>query len=292
MLEMGPAQLQHPARLFLRRTVQATDPAMRIGRGAGDPARWMKRRRCSRTAKFPVSCEVAAKLSMAGGTDEQSGSRSCCARRCATATLHNDSFPPRIRVVGPSATRAEGGHEPDRAARTSCSRLARAWSVGTLPQYGMDYWPANARYPGRPDPRVLGLVKPISVASTADARAAAARSSSGSPAVTSALPCARGRAQGANRSPRRLGAGTHRVDPRSRPVLASREGLAVHAPAADCCANSKGDAEAAMVGTDIAHLLRVELVPRFTSPASMFAAMSFATAVTRSRSSACQGRVP
>ena len=43
----------------------------------------------------------------------------------------------------------------------------------TLPGYGIDYWPKNAKIiQVDADPRVLGLVKPISVGINGDARAA------------------------------------------------------------------------------------------------------------------------
>ena len=51
----------------------------------------------------------------------------------------------------------------------------RLGPFGTLPQHGLDYWPRQAKIIQiDSDPRVLGLVKPISVGLQADARAAAA----------------------------------------------------------------------------------------------------------------------
>src|SRR5262249_61407752 len=71
----------------------------------------------------------------------------------------------------------------------------RLGPFGTLPQHGLDYWPRQAKIIQiDSDPRVLGLVKPISVGIQADARAAAA----------SLLACLQGRtlAGAANRAER------------------------------------------------------------------------------------------
>src|SRR5256885_11738615 len=51
----------------------------------------------------------------------------------------------------------------------------RLGPFGTLPQHGLDYWPQQAKIiQVDSDPRMLGLVKPISVGIQGDARAAAA----------------------------------------------------------------------------------------------------------------------
>src|SRR5262249_7384665 len=50
----------------------------------------------------------------------------------------------------------------------------RLGPFGTLPQYGIEYWPAAAKIiQVDSDPRMLGLVKPVSVAISGDAREAA-----------------------------------------------------------------------------------------------------------------------
>src|SRR5258705_13189181 len=53
--------------------------------------------------------------------------------------------------------------------------LARRFApFGTLPKHGLDYWPRQAKIIQiDSDPRMLGLVKPISVGIHGDARAAA-----------------------------------------------------------------------------------------------------------------------
>ena len=50
----------------------------------------------------------------------------------------------------------------------------RLGPFGTLPQHGIDYWPKNAKIIQiDADPKMLGLVKPISVGICGDAKAAA-----------------------------------------------------------------------------------------------------------------------
>ena len=51
----------------------------------------------------------------------------------------------------------------------------RLGPFGTLPQYGLDYWPQGAKIiQVDSELRVLGLVKPVALAINGDARAAAA----------------------------------------------------------------------------------------------------------------------
>src|SRR5262249_26256217 len=50
----------------------------------------------------------------------------------------------------------------------------RLGPFGTLPQHGLEYWPAGARIIQiDADPRMLGLVRPVSVSICADAKAGA-----------------------------------------------------------------------------------------------------------------------
>ena len=52
----------------------------------------------------------------------------------------------------------------------------RLGPFGTLPQHGLDYWPANAKIiQVDVDAKMLGLVKPISVGINGDAESAAWR---------------------------------------------------------------------------------------------------------------------
>src|SRR5439155_19119767 len=95
----------------------------------------------------------------------------------AVSYLHNDAFPASHPLwVGPL------GYQGSKAAMKLISKAdvvlalgTRLGPFGTLAQYGMEYWPKDAKIIQiDADPRMLGLVKPISVAIHGDARAAAA----------------------------------------------------------------------------------------------------------------------
>jgi sulfoacetaldehyde acetyltransferase len=91
--------------------------------------------------------------------------------------LHNDSFPASHPLwCGPI------GYHGSKAAMSIVAKAdvvvalgSRLGPFGTLPQYGTDYWPKGAKIIQiDADPKMLGLVKPISVGICGDARAAAA----------------------------------------------------------------------------------------------------------------------
>ncbi len=122
--------------------------------------------------------------------------------------LHNDSFPAsHVLAAGPL------GYQGSKAAMKLIAQAdvvlalgTRLGPFGTLPQHGIDYWPKQARVIQiDSDPRMLGLVKPISVGIHGDARAAAA-------ALLERL-----KARSARRQPRTAPSGWHALPPRSRP---------------------------------------------------------------------------
>src|SRR4249920_1458235 len=93
----------------------------------------------------------------------------------ANSYLHNDSFPASHPLwVGPL------GYQGAKAAMKLISRAdvvlalgTRLGPFGTLPQHGLDYWPKNAKIVQiDADPKMLGLVKKISVGLCGDAKAA------------------------------------------------------------------------------------------------------------------------
>src|SRR5262249_10923489 len=94
-----------------------------------------------------------------------------------TSYLHNDAFPKDHPLMcGPL------GYMGSKAAMRLIAEAdvvlalgTRLGPFGTLPQYGIDYWPKDARIiQGDADARMLGLVKPVSVGVNGDAREAAA----------------------------------------------------------------------------------------------------------------------
>jgi sulfoacetaldehyde acetyltransferase len=155
----------------------------------------------------------------------------------------------------------------------------RLGPFGTLPQYGMDYWPANAKIVQvDADATMLGLVKPISVGIHGDARAAAA-------ALVERLQgrelaCAASRAERKARIAaekaaweQELGEWTHERDPFSLEV--ARDSQYMH-PRQMLRELEKAMPKHAMVSTDIGNICSVSnSYLRFEEPRSMFAAMSF-----------------
>ena len=90
--------------------------------------------------------------------------------------LHNDSFPASHALsCGPL------GYQGSKAAMKLISRAdvvlalgSRLGPFGTLPQHGMEYWPKNAKIIQiDADPRMLGLVKKVSIGICGDAKLAA-----------------------------------------------------------------------------------------------------------------------
>src|SRR5207302_10068751 len=94
----------------------------------------------------------------------------------ACSYLHNDAFPAKHQLAcGPL------GYQGSKAAMKIIAKAdvvlalgTRLGPFGTLPQYGLDYWPKNAKIIQiDADAKMLGLVKPISVGICGDAKAAA-----------------------------------------------------------------------------------------------------------------------
>ena len=280
MLEMGPAQLNIPRDYFYG-DIQATiSQPMRIGRGAGDPAALDEAAALLAAARFPVILAGGGVI-MSGGTAEAAALAELLHAPVCNSYLHNDSFPASHPLwCGPL------GYQGSKAAMKLISQAdvvlalgTRLGPFGTLPQYGMDYWPANAKIVQvDADATMLGLVKPISVGIHGDARAAAA-------ALVERL---RGRelACTANEAERKtrieaekaaweseLTGWTHERDPFSLEV--ARDSKYMH-PRQMLRELEKAMPKHAMVSTDIGNICSVSnSYLRFDEPRSMFAAMSF-----------------
>ena len=280
LLEMGPCQLNIPRDYFYG-DIEAVIPApMRIGHGAGDPVALEEAAELLATASFPVIVAGGGVI-MSGGTSEAVGLAELLHAPVCTSYLHNDSFPASHPLwCGPL------GYQGSKAALKLIAQAdvvlalgTRLGPFGTLPQYGMDYWPASARIiQVDADPRMLGLVKPISVGIQGDARAAAI-------ALTERLR-ARELACAANCTQRQasiqaekaaweqeLTAWTHETDPFSLEVAADSRYMHPRQMLREL---EKAIPRRAMVATDIGNICSVSnSYLRFDEPRSMFAAMSF-----------------
>jgi sulfoacetaldehyde acetyltransferase len=174
-LELGPTQLNIPRDYFYG-DIECEIPApLRISRGPGASADLDAAAELLSEARFPVII-AGGGVVMSNG----SGALALLAEKLGAAVvssyLHNDSFPASHALAcGPL------GYHGSKAAMRVISQAdvvlalgSRLGPFGTLPQYGVEYWPANAKLVQvDADPRVLGLVKKTHVAVCGDAREAA-----------------------------------------------------------------------------------------------------------------------
>jgi sulfoacetaldehyde acetyltransferase len=280
LLEMGPTQLNIP-RDFFYGDIECEIPApVAIERGAGGERSLDEAAALLADARFPVILAGGGVI-MADGQKEAIALAELLQAPVAQSYLHNDSFPASHPLwVGPL------GYQGSKAAMKLIAKAdvvlalgTRLGPFGTLPQHGLDYWPKQAKIiQVDADPRMLGLVKPISVGICGDAKAAAL-------ALASRLK-GRDLACGANRDERlaqvraeksawesELDAWTHEKDAWSLEV--SKDSSHMH-PRQMLRELERAMPAGAMVSTDIGNICSVSnSYLRFERPRSMFAAMSF-----------------
>ena len=174
--EMGPTQLNIPRdRFYGDIDVDIAQP-QRLDRGPGGDRTLNEAAELLASASFPVM--------IAGGgvvMGDAMASTVALAERLGcpvvNSYLHNDSFPAsHPQWCGPL------GYQGSKAAMRLISRAdvvlalgTRLGPFGTLPQHGLDYWPAHAKViQVDADSKMLGLVKRIDVGICGDAGAAAA----------------------------------------------------------------------------------------------------------------------
>src|SRR5436190_14271040 len=280
MHEMGPAQLNIPRDFFYGDIECEIPRPLTIERGAGGDASLDQAAALLAKAKFPVILAGGGIVMGDTQADAIALAELLQAPVCASY-LHNDAFPSRHPLwCGPL------GYQGSKAAMKLIARAdvvvalgTRLGPFGTLPQHGLDYWPKDAQIIQiDADPRMLGLVKPISVGICGDAGAAAR-----------ALVARLGRttlACSANRDARlatlrdekgaweaELDGWTHEKDPWS--VEVSAQSAHMH-PRQMLRELERAMPEGAMVSTDIGKICSVSnSYLRFERPRSMLAAMSF-----------------
>jgi sulfoacetaldehyde acetyltransferase len=175
MLEMGPTQLNIPRDFFYGDHDYEIAQPIRIERGAGGEKSLDAAADLLASAKFPVI--------LSGGGVIAAGAMEACAALAdllgapvVTSYLHNDSFPASHPLwCGPLGYQgSKAGMKLVAKADVVLALGTRLGPFGTLPQYGLDYWPKGAKIiQVDADAKMLGLVKKISVGICADARAAA-----------------------------------------------------------------------------------------------------------------------
>jgi sulfoacetaldehyde acetyltransferase len=280
LLEMGPTQLNIPRDFFYGDIECEIPKPIRVGRGAGDEDALEEAAKLLASAKFPVILAGGGVI-MSEGTREAVALAELLHAPVANSYLHNDSFPASHPLwAGPL------GYQGSKAAMKLIAKAdvvlalgTRLGPFGTLPQYGMEYWPANAKIIQiDADPRMLGLVKPISVGINGDARAAAGALVAKLGGRT--LACQQNRSERdatikAEKAAweKELERWTHETDPYSVEVA---KGSSHMHPRQMLRALERAMPKGAMVSTDIGNICSVSnSYLRFDEPRSMLAAMSF-----------------
>jgi sulfoacetaldehyde acetyltransferase len=280
MLEMGPTQLNIPRDYFYGEFDTTIPQPLRIAHGAGDDAALNAAADLLAAASFPVIVAGGGVIT-GGATAEAIALADALGAAVCSSYLHNDSFPAsQALAAGPL------GYQGSKAAMKLIARAdvvlalgTRLGPFGTLPQYGLDYWPKQAKIIQiDADPRMLGLVRPISVGIHGDARAAAAalmarlkgRQLAGNPSRAERL-----KRIAAEKSDweAELSGWTHERDTYSLEVAADSKFM--H-PRQMLRALEGALPGGSMVSTDIGNICSVaNSYLRFEQPRSMFAAMSF-----------------
>ncbi len=173
--ELGPTQLNIPRDLFYGELTCEIPKPMRLDRGAGGEASLAAAAELLATAKAPV-------LIAGGGVVMGDAYAECIALAerlgcpVVNSYQHNDSFPAsHPQWCGPLGYQgSKAGMRLISEADVVIALGSRLGPFGTLAQYGMDYWPKNARIIQiDADHKMLGLVKKIDVGICGDAKAAA-----------------------------------------------------------------------------------------------------------------------
>ncbi|MGE5169366.1 MAG: sulfoacetaldehyde acetyltransferase [Rudaea sp.] len=280
MLEMGPTQVNIPRDFFYGDIECEIPRPLGIERGAGGEKSLDEAAALLAAARFPVML-AGGGIVMGGSEADAVALAELLQTPVCTSYLHNDAFPSKHPLwCGPL------GYQGSKAAMKLIAKAdvvlalgTRLGPFGTLPQHGLDYWPKDAKIVQiDADPKMLGLVKPISVGICADAGAAAR-------ALVARLK-GRDLASIANRDQRlsslreekaawerELDAWTQEKDKWSLEV--SAQSSYMH-PRQMLRELEHAMPDGAMVSTDIGNICSVSnSYLRFDHPRSMFAAMSF-----------------
>jgi sulfoacetaldehyde acetyltransferase len=280
LMERGPTQLNIPRDYFYGEIDCTIPRPQRIVRGPGAEESLDAAAELLSTAKFPVIVSGGGVI-MSGGFEEASALAEYLQAPVVNSYLHNDSFPADHPLwCGPL------GYQGSKAAMKIITQAdvvlalgTRLGPFGTLPQHGLDYWPKNAKIiQVDSDPRMLGLVRPISVGVCGDAKSAARalhhrlanRDVVGRRNASERL---RVISSEKNAWEEELSAWTQERDPWS--IEVSKDSKRMH-PRQMLRELEKSMPKNSMVSTDIGNICSVSnSYLRFNRPNSMFAAMSF-----------------
>ena len=170
--ECGPTQLNIPRDYFygeLDAEIYKTDD---VSRGAGSEAELEQAARLLAGASYPVIL-AGGGVSMSDGIEEARALAEYLSAPVVNSYLHNDTFPVEHDLaVGPIGyCGSKAGMRTLAKADVVLALGCRLGPFGTLPQYGMEYWPAGAKVIQVDiDHRQLGLSRRIDLGISADAR--------------------------------------------------------------------------------------------------------------------------
>jgi len=175
MVERGPVQVNIPRDLFYGEADYTIREPQYASLGAGAADELAKATQLLAEARNPVIMAGGGVL-MSTGTGELVALAEHLQAPVITAYLHNDAFPASHPLYcGPI------GYQGWKLAMNVVADAdvvlclgTRLGPFGTLPQHGLEYWPANAKLiQVDSDHRTLGLTRDVAVAVNGDARAAA-----------------------------------------------------------------------------------------------------------------------
>ncbi|MDO4636903.1 MAG: sulfoacetaldehyde acetyltransferase [Lautropia sp.] len=287
--ELGPTQLNIPRDYFYGEIEVEIPRPMRLERGAGGVESLNQAAKLLAEAKFPVIVSGGGVV-MADGVDECRQLAERLGAPVVNSYQHNDSFPASHPLwCGPLGYQgSKAGMKLISQADVVLALGTRLGPFGTLPQYGMDYWPKHAKIIQiDADNKMLGLVKKISVGVCGDAKAAASALLDrlrDKVLVCDATKTERARKIRAEKEAweRELDAWTHEKDPFSLDMIEEQKqektfngGQYLH-PRQVLRELEKAMPPDVMVSTDIGNINSVaHSYLRFERPRSLFAPMSF-----------------
>ena len=280
--EMGPTQLNIPRDYFYGELDVEIPQPRTLDRGPGGANSLSEAAELLVNAKFPVIISGGGVV-MGDGVDECKALAERLGAPVVNSYLHNDSFPASHPLwCGPL------GYQGSKAGMKLISKAdvvlalgTRLGPFGTLPQYGMEYWPEDAQIiQVDADHKMLGLVKKISVGICGDAKAAAAALLSR--IDDKSLACDASTVQRAKiieqekeAWEKELDEWRHEKDDFSLKMIAEAEDKLL-SPRQVLRELEKAMPADVMVSTDIGNICSVSnSYLRFERPRSMFAAMSF-----------------
>ena len=270
--ERGPTQLNIPRDLFYGDIDVEIPGPVRLERSAGGPESLKDAATILSQAEFPVIV-AGGGIIMSGGQAEAVALAEYLSAPVVASYLHNDAFPASHELLcGPL------GYQGSKAAMKVIAKAdvvlalgTRLGPFGTLPQHGIEYWPEDARIIQiDTDPRMLGLVRPVSVGVCGDAGLAAAaildlmQTSNETPVCH------------ANKSERMAEVSRQKAEWEKELDGWGQDDGSPIAPRRCLRELEKALPEDAMVTTDIGNICSVaNSYLRFEKPNSFFAAMSF-----------------